>query len=146
MPRIQLTEAQLADLAGRMSLPPKSGKAGKGKPSRTSVTELQFTAQVIQFARLHRWRTMHVRPGRTSTGWRTPVQGDGVGWPDLVAIRGTCVLVAELKIGKRKPTEAQREWLAAWATAGAEVHVWTPDDWGSIEAAVGGDRPQKQVG
>lgn len=109
------------------------------------LSEAEFTTQVIAFARLHRWRVAHFRPGRTKDGgWRTAVQGDGAGYPDLVMLRGACLLVAELKVGKNKPTPAQLEWLEAWRAVGAEVHVWTPAHWPEIEAAIGGDRNQTQ--
>jgi hypothetical protein len=101
------------------------------------VTEAQFTDQVLDLALLFRWRRFHVRPARTGKGWRTPVQGDGVGWPDLVLIKGDRIVAAELKVGKRKPTAEQLEWLAAFAAAGAETYVWRPDDWDEIRTVLG---------
>lgn len=96
-------------------------------------TEAGFTAAVIQFARLYGWRVAHFRPARTAKGWRTSVQGDGAGFPDLVLIRGDVLVVAELKCGANRPTPEQAVWLAAFRSAGIRAHVWYPDDWPTIE-------------
>jgi hypothetical protein len=101
------------------------------KPPR--ITEAEFTAQVLAFARLHGWRTVHFRPARTAKGWRTPVQGDGAGWPDLFLVRGPVLVAAELKVPPNKVTPEQRAWLLALGGAGALVFVWTPENWSEIE-------------
>ena len=36
--------------------------------------------------------------GAMLNGWRTPVQGDGVGWPDVLAIRGPRIVAVEFKV------------------------------------------------
>jgi hypothetical protein len=53
-----------------------------------TITEAEFLAQVLQLAKLCGWLTAHFRPAKTAHGWRTAVQGDGAGWPDLVLLRG----------------------------------------------------------
>lgn len=101
-------------------------------PSQPS--EAAFTRQVLQFARLLRWRTAHFRPGLTQSGrWVTAVQGDGAGFPDLLLARGPRLVVAELKVGRNKPTEAQEDWLRAFNAAGVEAYVWRPEQWQAIE-------------
>lgn len=105
-------------------------------------SEREFQRQVIEYARLHGWRTLHIRPARTAHGWRTPVAGQGVGFPDIlcvgerVPVAGRLVVV-ELKSARGKLTEAQKEWLAALALAGVETHVWKPDSWPEIERILG---------
>ena len=42
-------------------------------------------------------RVAHFRPPRTVHGWRTAVAADGAGFPDLVMVRGSRLLAAELK-------------------------------------------------
>lgn len=96
------------------------------------ITEEEFLQQVLQLARLYRWRTAHFRPARTAAGWRTAVAGDGKGWPDLVLVRDV-VIFAELKVAGRKPTPEQSQWIEALRAAGAQVHLWTPADWPEIE-------------
>lgn len=51
------------------------------------------------------------------------------GFPDIVAIRRTRLLVAELKSDKGKFRDGQENWLDAFAGIGAEVFVWRPDHW-----------------
>jgi hypothetical protein len=64
----------------------------------------------------------------TAHGWRTPVQGDGKGFPDLVLARPPRVIFAELKTAKGKLGPEQENWLAALtACPGVEVYVWRPD-------------------
>lgn len=72
---------------------------------------------------------MHQRPARTERGWRTATSGDGKGWPDIFAIRGPRILVAELKSAKGKLAPDQAEWLRAFIAAGVESYVWRPDEW-----------------
>ncbi len=91
------------------------------------MTEADFQRQIIDLARLHGWKVAHFRPARTEQGWRTPVSADGKGFPDLVLVRGR-VLFVELKSAKGRLTYEQHEWLDALTRAGAEVHVWRPDD------------------
>lgn len=92
-----------------------------------AVTEAEFLAQVIDLARLLGWRVVHFRPAWTGRGWRTPVQGDGVGFPDTLLVRGSRILAAELKreAGSRT-TPDQLAWLAALSDAGVETFLWRP--------------------
>ena len=112
----------------------------KTKPPK-GPSEAEFTRQVLQLAKLCGWRTLHIRPGRTATGWRTPVQGDGKGFVDIFAVhRGRGVLLfAELKVDGRLLTLEQDEWLSALRQTDAIVRAWTPDDWPEIEAILRGD-------
>ena len=75
------------------------------------------------------WRTLHVRPGRTLNGWSTTVAGDGVGFVDVFAVRGSRIVAAELKVGRGKVTPEQAAWLEALQAAGVESHVWREDDY-----------------
>ncbi len=97
-----------------------------------TITEREFTAQVIELARLLGWRTAHFRPAWTGRGWRTPVQGDGAGFPDLVLVRGAPVIAAELKAGKGKPSDEQLAWLRDLAAAGIITAVWRPEQFEEI--------------
>ena len=102
------------------------------------MLEAEFTAQVLEFARLHRWRTAHFRPARTAQGWRTAVQGDGKGFVDLVLARER-IIYAELKIGYGKLSpdqEAWRDWILA---AGGEWYCWKPSMWPEIENILSSD-------
>jgi hypothetical protein len=93
-----------------------------------SVTESEWQEQVIELAHALGWRVAHFRPARTAHGWRTPVAGDGAGFPDLLLLRGFRIIAAELKReGKRGTVTAEQQaWLDAFGAAGIEAHVWTP--------------------
>lgn len=97
-------------------------------------TEAGFTRAVLELAKLHGWRTAHFRPAMTAKGWRTPVQGDGAGFPDLVLVRGCRLIFAELKATKGRVSPEQTEWLTRLMGAGAECYIWRPDDWDEIVA------------
>ena len=98
------------------------------------VTEAAFTRQVLALAKLHGWRTAHFRPGRTKAGgWRTAVQGDGKGFLDILALRGSDKFVAELKVGKGKLTPEQWSWYHAWRFSGVACFIWLPRNWPEIE-------------
>lgn len=102
-------------------------------------TERDFQRQVIGFAKLRGWLVAHFRPARTASGgWRTPVQADGAGFPDLLMVhpaRGV-LLAVELKVGRNAATDAQVRWLEAFRAAGVRAEVWTPDQWPQIEEAL----------
>jgi VRR-NUC domain len=98
------------------------------------VTEAEFTTQVIATARMFGWTTAHFRPALTKHGWRTAVQGDGKGFPDLVLLhveRGE-LWFRELKVGKGRPTDEQRAWGEQLAAAGQDFAVWRDTDWDAI--------------
>jgi hypothetical protein len=97
------------------------------------VTERDFQAAVIEAARLFGWRVAHFRPARTAHGWRTPVQADGAGFPDLSAVRGARLIAAELKSERGKLRPEQARWLEALQAAGAVARIWRPADWAAIE-------------
>ena len=105
------------------------------------LTEKCFIAMVLQLAKLCGWRVAHFRPARTATGWRTPVQGDGKGFPDLLLIheRRGALLVAELKVGRGKVTADQDAWLAAFEAAGVPAYLWSPAEWDQIERVLKGE-------
>lgn len=97
-------------------------------------TEAAFMEQVATMARLFGWKVFHVRPLRTKHGWRTAVQYDGAGFPDLLMLRGGRQIVAELKRDGGKPTAEQESWLKAFGRVmGIEVYCWKPENWDEIE-------------
>lgn len=61
--------------------------------------------------------------------------GSDPGFPDLVLLKGSRIIYAELKTQGGRVSPAQRDWLEGLQAAGHEVHVWRPSDWfdGGIE-------------
>jgi hypothetical protein len=107
------------------------------------VTEAELQSGVIDCARLFGWRVAHFRAALTKHGWRTPVQADGAGFPDLVLVRGGRLLFVELKGDGGRVTDEQRRWLEEFGRVAVladavEVHTWRPDDWttGRIDNAL----------
>jgi hypothetical protein len=101
--------------------------------------ESDFQQAVIDLAHVYRWRVAHFRPAKTEQGWRTPVQADGKGFPDLVLVKlGRC-LFAELKSERGRLSLEQKAWLSDLTLcSGVECHVWRPSDWNIINATLKG--------
>lgn len=99
------------------------------------MTEAEFTDAVLEYAKVCGWRSLHIRPAKTQDSWRTPVQGDGKGFPDLLLLRRHSMVIAELKSDKAPaPKGEQTEWLFAFEEIKcAEVYIWRPSDWPDIE-------------
>lgn len=96
----------------------------KGYPK---ISERDFLKQVIDLAHIFGWKIAHFRPAKTEHGWRTAVQADGAGFPDIVMVRPPRLIFAELKSDKGKLTKTQAQWL--WElrkVAGIEVYIWRP--------------------
>ena len=83
------------------------------------MTEKQLTRIVSDLAKLFGWKRYHTFLSRHSEA----------GFPDEILVRGSRLVVAELKSERGRLTEGQRLWLDVFrAVPSAEVFVWTPDD------------------
>lgn len=105
-------------------------------------TEAEWQRTVIECAQLHGWRVAHFRPARTDRGWRTPVQADGAGFPDLVLARYGELIFAELKSERGKVRPEQADWLDHLEGQGREVHLWRPSDWPEVRERLARDWPE----
>ena len=107
-----------------------ASRISKGQPlSILQPTENDLLAHVLDAAKLFRWHRAHFRPARTMQGWRTAVQGDGEGFPDLTLCRPPRLIFAELKSATGKVSDKQQEWLTLLAQIpGVETHLWRPKD------------------
>lgn len=85
-----------------------------------------FLGWVIDQAHWLHWTVAHFRPCQTGRGWRTAVQADGAGFPDLVLVRDR-VLYAEVKSAGGRLEPEQRAWRDRIVAAGGEWHLWRPD-------------------
>ena len=105
-----------------------------------TLTETEFTDEILKWAKVYGWRRFHVR-GNT----RRLIQGD-VGFVDLVMVRPPRLVFAELKVGKGKTTPEQNDWLKALGlcrydpmedvASPIEVYVWRPEMWSEIHAVL----------
>jgi hypothetical protein len=92
------------------------------------MTEDDLLRAVLDLCQYRGALTFHARPARTAKGWRTPVMGNGAGFPDLVIV-GTCgVLYRELKTNEGRVSAAQRLWLQRLRDAEMDADIWRPRD------------------
>ncbi len=93
-------------------------------PQRIKMaTENQLVTTAIDLAHILGWtKVAHFRPAKTAQGYRTPVEGDGAGFPDLVLVRERVVWI-EAKVKGRKLSPEQESWMVDLIATGAEFHL-----------------------
>lgn len=96
--------------------------------SPAELSEENLLGVVLDMAATLHLRTAHFRPAQTAQGWRTPVQGDGKGFPDLVLVGRGGVLYRELKSAAGALSAEQDAWLFDLSMAGQNTGVWRPVD------------------
>lgn len=85
--------------------------------------EEHLQAAVEAELQLRGWRYFHAYDSRRSVA----------GFPDLICLRGSRVLVAELKTSMGRVSPEQQQWLAAFEAAGVESYLWRlPAAWGEV--------------
>jgi len=88
-----------------------------------SGQERHLQAALEAELQLRGWRYFHTHDARRSVP----------GFPDIVALRGSRVLVAELKTAKGRVSAEQRAWLDAFRVAGVPAYLWRlPSDWAEV--------------
>lgn len=98
------------------------------------MTERELQDAVIDTARLLGWTIAHFRPAKTDKGWRTPVEADGAGYPDLTLVRDGHLIFAELKSKTGRVSAEQQRWIdmlghVSIGVNRVQVYLWTPDQW-----------------
>ena len=95
-----------------------------------SETESQFQARVTTVAEEFGWEWMHV--GRVGKHVPNGAKGTlGRGWVDLVLVRESRIIFAELKADDGQVTAEQHRVLGILSEA-AECYVWRPSQWSLI--------------
>ena len=79
------------------------------------MTEKQFQAQVVRFAKMQGWICYHTYDSRRSEP----------GFPDLVLVKDR-ILYRELKTESGRLTKPQKAWGCAIVQAGGDWAVWRP--------------------
>ena len=87
-----------------------------------SLTEKQFSQQVVDLALTFGWKVYHPWISIHSSA----------GFPDLTMAREERLIFAELKSEKGKLTEAQAEWLRVLKATGNKVFEWRPHQFDEI--------------
>ena len=104
------------------------------------ASETELKEAIIDAAHTFGWKVVHFRPAQTKHGWRTPVQGDGKGWPDLTLVHTSgWIIFAELKDRRGRLTKEQNVWGAIlemttqhMLMTRVKYFVWRPADWPNI--------------
>ncbi len=109
--------------------------------ARLPFSEAELQREVVKCARRHGWKvlTINAAAPKRGGGYRTPFGADGVGWPDVTAVRGEWMICAELKVGRNTTSPAQDDWALALAQVpGVLTFVWRETDWfsGLVERAL----------
>jgi hypothetical protein len=91
------------------------------------MTEQDLQQALIDGARRLGYRVAHFRPAWTARGYRTPVEADAAGFPDLVICGHGHLLFAECKTGRGRLTAEQHAWLDALVACGVHAVVVRPD-------------------
>lgn len=93
--------------------------ATRGEDALKALTETEWQTAILAYAKSHRWLAYHTHDARRSQA----------GFPDLTLVRAGRLVFAELKDMRRKPTEAQVEWLERLRDCiGVEAFLWRPCD------------------
>lgn len=92
------------------------------------MSEDDLLTAVLDLARLFGLHVAHFRPAKTDKGWRTAVQADGKGYPDLTIAGPGGVMFRELKSATGRSGAEQKVWAAKLESAGADFAVWRPAD------------------
>lgn len=97
------------------------------------MRERDFARQVETMLDYYGWIWKHDETAqRPGGGFATAFRGLK-GFPDYIAVRGTRIVVAEIKSDKGKATKEQLRWLAAFEETGkAEAYLWKPADLSTI--------------
>jgi hypothetical protein len=100
-----------------------------------AISEKDWQRTVEDIAKGRGWAVFHApRAGIRANG---SVRTLTPGFPDLVAVRGTRLLFAELKAETGKLSDAQKAWLRGLAAASAETYCWRPSDLDEVCAVLG---------
>ena len=89
-----------------------------------AMTEAEWQAQIVTYARLQDWLVFHASDSRRSDP----------GLPDLILVRGETVMFLEVKTVQGRMREEQKTWMGRLKTANRVLAaVVRPSDWDTLE-------------
>jgi VRR-NUC domain len=93
-------------------------------PKPRHYPEKDFMHSVLELVNLMGWLSYHTHNSKHSSP----------GFPDLVMVKDTHLIFAELKSDNGKTTPDQKKWLEALSKVETvSSHLWKPQDWEKIE-------------
>ncbi len=100
-----------------------------------AIPESDVQKQVQEILTMFGWKWFHA-PDNKPSATTGRVQRIVKGFPDIIAVRGTRILVCENKRETEHPTEEQDQWLAAFQLTGkVETFVIRPSNIDTIRHA-----------
>ena len=91
--------------------------------------EAEFQRLVVEYAERRGWAVHHAVDGAHNVR----MNPSGVGFPDLLLVRGEALMFAELKTDTGRASKAQLEWLERLERCGQHCEIWRPRGWDDIE-------------
>lgn len=127
----------------------RKSKASKPVPS-LKISEAEFQQLVIDLAHFCGYKVAHFRGVRVqrkdgTVYYQTPVEVDGVGWPDLILARPGRLIFAEIKSEKGQLSLEQEAWLKLLDTAGGESYIWKPSEYEDIQMVLLADNKPNRL-
>jgi len=105
------------------------------------MTGSKLQDMIVEAAHPLGYKAAHFRGGLRKDGsYRTPVQYDAKGFPDLILVKGTLGIAFECKAEDEKVSAAQDEWIRWWREVGFIAYVVRPSDWDEIVKILMGKR------
>ena len=116
---------------------PRTGIKSK---SGTTILEKDLQADVIEFLQGLGYKVLVIRRARQrkegTDSWVTPFGADGVGWPDIFAVKSGRMIALELKSDTGKAPPEQVEWLLALSLCGCLTGIVTPSTWDKMKEKI----------
>ena len=94
-------------------------------------SEWQFQNFVIARAINNGWSHYHAPDNKPDKNGRIQ-SGIVKGFPDIVLVKGSKLVFAELKTETGRVSPEQKDWLAKLASTGCETYVWRPSMWKEV--------------
>lgn len=95
-----------------------------------AISEREWQNQVHRLAASLGWKYYHAPDNKPING---RIQKVVAGFPDLVMVKGSRLIFAELKKEIGQLSDAQKEWIAALEATGVEVYVWRPSQMREVQ-------------
>lgn len=100
------------------------------------VKESEWQSTVERIAQFNGWRFFHAPDNKPSA--RGHVQKVVAGFPDLVLVKGSRLIFAELKRETGKTSPEQDAWLSDISATGVLTFVWRPSDINEVRKVLEG--------
>lgn len=95
-----------------------------------AISEREWQNQVHRLASSLGWKYYHAPDNKPING---RIQKVVAGFPDLVLVKDSRLIFAELKRELGQVSDSQKEWLAALEATGVEVYVWRPSQMREVQ-------------